>query len=50
MEIEESTEKNPTCELKEIDEEGRPNLCCCYFMDEDGQIQDPCPLPVQYCC
>jgi hypothetical protein len=48
--MEENSDKQPTCRLKETDQEGHPNLCCCYFMDEDGNIQDPCPLPVEQCC
>jgi hypothetical protein len=48
--MEENTEKKATCQVKKVDEEGRPNLCCCYFTDDDGNIQDPCPLPVMYCC
>jgi hypothetical protein len=43
-------EPKPRCELKETDGEGHPNLCCCYIMDGEGKVKDPCPLPVTQCC
>ncbi len=33
------------CNMRETDETGIPNLCCCYIVDADGKYQDPCYHP-----
>jgi hypothetical protein len=42
---------NPhTCGMPETDEDGHPNLCCCFIMDADGALQDACYHPADDCC
>lgn len=44
-------EKHDECKMTQTDSEGNTDLCCCYILDEDGRLQDPCHLPVDdYCC
>jgi hypothetical protein len=43
-------EKQDECKLSQTDSEGNANLCCCYILEDDGRIQDPCYLPVDECC
>ena len=45
-----NNDKHEECELTLTDSEGNTNLCCCYIMDEDGRIEDPCYLPAEKCC
>lgn len=39
-----------TCSIPETDDAGHPNLCCCYFMDAEGGLQDACYHPPDECC
>lgn len=39
-----------TCSMPETDDAGHPNLCCCYFMDAEGALQDACYHPPDECC
>lgn len=50
--MDEATKDNrePTCSMDTTDEQGRSNLCCCYIMDPDGTIHDPCYYPADECC
>jgi exoribonuclease II len=48
--VDKSKDTQVGCSLRETDEEGHPNLCCCYIIDEDGNIDDPCYHPVEACC
>jgi len=43
-------DKQGECRLSQTDSGGNPNLCCCYILEDDGRIQDPCYLPVDECC
>jgi len=36
--------------MRESDRHGQVNLCCCYIMDADGKVQDPCYHPADKCC
>ena len=36
--------------MKETDEKGDPNLCCCYIVNEYGNYKDPCFYPADECC
>jgi hypothetical protein len=36
--------------MPETDDDGHPNLCCCYIMDADGGLHDPCYHPADDCC
>jgi len=38
------------CQLEFTDAEGNTNLCCCYAVDEQGDIIDPCDIPADECC
>ena len=38
------------CLMTEKDQRGNSNLCCCYVMDDQGQYEDPCYMPVDACC
>ncbi len=38
------------CSMKNTDTQGRINLCCCYILDEEGKLEDPCYSPVEDCC
>jgi hypothetical protein len=45
------TEAPPkTCAMHPRDQQGHANLCCCYIMDADGSLHDPCYQPVDACC
>ena len=39
-----------SCSMRETDETGKPNLCCCYVADTYGDYQDPCFYPADECC
>jgi hypothetical protein len=45
-------ESKDSCSIHPEDEEGNANLCCCYALDQDGNLIDPCYKPVEdcYCC
>ena len=43
-------ESRESCSIQPADEEGNPNLCCCYAVDQDGNYIDPCYSPVEDCC
>jgi len=43
-------ESKKTCRMSETDESGRPNLCCCYIVKDDGSYEDPCYHPADSCC
>ena len=43
-------EEHNECKMTQADSEGNTNLCCCYFLDDDHQHEDPCYLPVDDCC
>lgn len=45
-----ANEKHAECKMTQTDPEGNTNLCCCYLIDQDGQYEDPCYLPVEDCC
>ena len=45
-----ANEKHDECKVPQTDFEGNTNLCCCYLLDQDGQYEDPCYLPVEDCC
>ena len=47
---ESNTNPKETCTMHALDREGHVNLCCCYIMDEDGRVHDPCYHPVNECC
>jgi hypothetical protein len=38
------------CAMPETDRRGHVNLCCCYIMEADGSLRDPCYHPVELCC
>ncbi|HSO20049.1 MAG TPA: hypothetical protein VLT88_11345 [Desulfosarcina sp.] len=38
------------CAVQETDRLGHANLCCCYIMDAEGELHDPCYQPVDACC
>ena len=38
------------CSIDEADSQGRVDLCCCYAVDSNDQIVDPCWQPVDECC
>ena len=47
----EATQDIPdACRMLETDDEGQVNLCCCYIMDADGNIESACLHPVECCC
>ena len=48
--MDETKEEQQSCMMRETDEAGSRNLCCCYILDEDGKIDDPCYHPVEACC
>lgn len=48
--MDETNESQSTCRMRETDDEGHPNLCCCYIMDDEGNIHDPCYYPADQCC
>jgi hypothetical protein len=39
-----------SCVMRETDNRGHPNLCCCYIVDVDGKFHDPCFYPPDGCC
>lgn len=43
-------EVDTTCGEMETDPEGQTNLCCCYFINDNGELDDPCFRPVNECC
>lgn len=43
-------ENSEECMVPEEDPAGDPNLCCCYAIDEQGGLEDPCTHPVEDCC
>lgn len=49
-EIDDKTTAQKTCLMGDKDDQGRANLCCCYIMDADGTLQDPCYHPMDSCC
>jgi hypothetical protein len=48
--MDEAKDEQPSCMMRETDEAGNPSLCCCYIIDEDGNIDDPCYHPAEACC
>jgi len=38
------------CIMHETYLSGDPNLCCCYIVDPEGRVVDPCYRPVSDCC
>ena len=38
------------CRMHASDIHGDPNLCCCYYIDAEGNLGDPCHYPVNDCC
>lgn len=48
--MDESNDDERSCSMCESDDEGHPNLCCCYIIDADDNIDDPCFHPAQECC
>jgi hypothetical protein len=36
--------------MRNTDGRGHANLCCCYIMDADGKLHDPCYHPADECC
>ena len=39
-----------TCTMRDTVSQGHANLCCCYIMDADGKLHDPCFNPADECC
>lgn len=48
--MENQKKQDAACSMKELDSEGKTNLCCCYIIDEKGAYDDPCFQPVSECC
>ena len=48
--MEEKEREHDTCMIPAADEQGNPNLCCCYIVNPDGNREDPCYRPVDGCC
>jgi hypothetical protein len=48
--MDDTKDEQASCLMHENDEAGNPNLCCCYLIDEDGNIDDPCFHPAEACC
>lgn len=48
--MDEDNETQNACSVDITDAQGHTNLCCCYTMDEEGNLDDPCYRPVEYCC
>ena len=48
--MDETKDDPHNCSMPETDDDGHPNLCCCYIMDAAGSIHDPCYHPADECC
>ena len=38
------------CPLLDVDEKEVADLCCCYVIDDSGNIQSPCHMPFEAIC
>lgn len=43
-------EEHGECKMTQTDPEGNTNLCCCYILNDDDRVEEPCYLPVEDCC
>ena len=48
--MEEAHDNTDACRMRETDDEGRVNLCCCYIIEKDGSIESACLHPAERCC
>jgi hypothetical protein len=48
--MEQEERERGTCIISDKDDQGNPNLCCCYIVKPDGSYEDPCYTPVEDCC
>jgi|GEM_PF-6428087 len=49
-EIDAETGALRSCPIAEDVVRGKPDLCCCYILDQNGEFISPCHIPFESLC